>query len=404
MSTVAVVSNAPSPDTDLPSRRGLLAAGGAGLALLLFGCGDDGDSNDSGDSDFEGSVIVVGAGPAGMTAAYHLVRAGVDVRILEAQASYGGRIRHDRSFADFPISLGAEWLHVEPGVLDELVGDEGTVTTELRAYDPMDLAAYYDGDLTYAEIGAYGDRKFVDSSWLDVFETYILPTIEPSITYDTPIVRVDTSGQTAVLTDADGGVHEADRVVVTVPLKLLQLGQVEFVPPLPAERREAIEAANIWSGIKVFVEFTESFWPTFVEGPDAATSDGQRAYYDASYGQRTGEAIVGLFAVGAQADSYLALDDEALIQRILDELDEVFGDAIASSTYVKHLIQRWNDEPYARAAYLADVADSATSTTLAGPVGDTLFFAGDAYTSFDDWSSVHTAIRSAIEAVEDLLA
>ncbi|MEM7285070.1 MAG: NAD(P)/FAD-dependent oxidoreductase [Actinomycetota bacterium] len=384
-----------------PSRRSFLATGGAGLAMLLLGCGDE---FDSAAADFDRSVIVVGAGPAGMTAAYHLARAGVDVRVVEAQASYGGRIRHDRDFADFPISLGAEWLHVEPDVLDELVGGDVEVTTELRRYDPTDLAGYYDGELQLFEMGDFADRKFIDSSWLDTFETYVLPTIESVITFNTPIAKVDTSGEGVVLTDAAGDTHEADRVIVTVPLKLLQLGEIEFVPPLPEDRRRAIESADIWSGIKVFVEFTETFWPAFLEGSDGETLDGQRAYYDASYGQRTGESIIGLFAVGAQADSYLSLDDEALIQRVLDELDVVFGDEVASATYVKHLIQRWNDEPFARAAYLADVASSSTSTTLSGPVGDTLYFAGDAYTSFDDWSSVHTAIRSAIEAVTDMVA
>ena len=37
-------------------------------------------------------VIVVGAGAAGLTAAYHLGRAGVEVTILEAAPIWGGRI------------------------------------------------------------------------------------------------------------------------------------------------------------------------------------------------------------------------------------------------------------------------------------------------------------------------
>ena len=384
-----------------PSRRHFLAGGAATAALLLFGCGDD---DDSGLSTSDETVLIVGAGPAGMTAAYHLVRAGADVRVLEAQPTHGGRTRHDLSFADFPIPLGAEWLHVEPDVIDELVDDPGTtVDIELRNYDPSAPYGYYDGSLVLDEVGEFVDRKFIDSSWLDLFETHIVPTIESTITYETPVSRVDTTGPGVVLTTVDGSEYEADRAIVTVPLKLLQLGEIEFVPPLPADRQDAIAEATIWSGIKVFVEFTETFWPTFLEGPDSATDAGQRLYYDASYGQDSDQAIIGLFAVGAQADSYLALGDDALIDRILDELDTVFGDSVASATYVDHVIQRWNEEPYARAAYLEDDAPTRITRTLAPPIGDTLFFAGDAYTSFDDWSSVHTAIRSAIEAVDAIV-
>jgi len=66
------------------------------------------------------------------------------------------------------------------------------------------------------------------------------------------------------------------------------------------------------------------------------------------------------------------------------------------------LVQNWNDEPFARAAYLADNAPSWISTRLSKSVDNKLFFAGDAYTRFDDWGSVHCAVRSAADAVEDL--
>src|SRR5215813_8057127 len=51
-------------------------------------------------------VIVVGAGLAGLSAAYVLTRAGADVRVLEAQSRAGGRVL---TFRDpFPDGLYAE--------------------------------------------------------------------------------------------------------------------------------------------------------------------------------------------------------------------------------------------------------------------------------------------------------
>lgn len=59
------------------------------------------------------SVIIVGAGTAGITAGRELVRAGREVVILEAKDRIGGRVYTDYDFAEYPIELGAEFLHGE---------------------------------------------------------------------------------------------------------------------------------------------------------------------------------------------------------------------------------------------------------------------------------------------------
>src|ERR1051325_11560400 len=56
-------------------------------------------------------VIVVGAGLAGLTAAYELSRAGHDVTILEARNRAGGRVFTVREFADGLVAEGgAEFI------------------------------------------------------------------------------------------------------------------------------------------------------------------------------------------------------------------------------------------------------------------------------------------------------
>ena len=63
---------------------------------------------------YDGSVVVIGAGAAGLYAADILKTKGVNVRVLEASDRIGGRIRSIRLFddapvkTDFPIELGAE--------------------------------------------------------------------------------------------------------------------------------------------------------------------------------------------------------------------------------------------------------------------------------------------------------
>ncbi len=56
-------------------------------------------------------VIVIGAGIAGLSAAYHLDQAGIETIVLEARNRVGGRVWTDRSFADIPVEFGAELIH-----------------------------------------------------------------------------------------------------------------------------------------------------------------------------------------------------------------------------------------------------------------------------------------------------
>lgn len=56
-------------------------------------------------------AIVIGAGIAGLSAAYHLKQAGVNTLVLEARERIGGRVWTNREFADIPVEFGAELIH-----------------------------------------------------------------------------------------------------------------------------------------------------------------------------------------------------------------------------------------------------------------------------------------------------
>ena len=194
----------------------------------------------------------------------------------------------------------------------------------------------------------------------------------------------------------------ADRVIVSIPVKILQNGAVDFIPALPEEKVNAINNVTVWDGCKAFIEFSEKFYPTFVAFDIQPASAGQKLYYDAAYGQNTNQNVLGLFAVGTGTLPYVELSDTDLIAYMLEELDGIFNGK-ASETYVKHLFQNWNEEPFANGAYVYDDENWQRLRSLGKSVDDKLFFAGDAYTTGNDWSSVHAAARSAIRAVEELV-
>ena len=374
---------------------------------ILQGCSND-DEAPIIAGNFEGTVLIIGAGAAGMATAYLLEQQGISYQILEADTWYGGRFRTNNSFTDFPIPLGAEWLHVSANELPAIVNDETVnIDTTLLPYSESDTSGYYsNGNLTITEVGSAvnddEDQKFIGSSWFDFFEDYIVPSIQNKMRFNTKITSIDYSGEKVMATDSEGQQYEADKLVVTVPLKLLQLGEVQFTPELPNNKQNAIADANIWSGMKVFLKFSEHFYPTFLYFDDSETREGQRLYYDAAYGQNSADNVLGLFSVGRQAEVYQQYSGDALKDYILAELDEIF-DGKASETFQDILAQNWNEQPYAKAAYLEDNASSSISRRMAPSVNDKLYFAGCSYTQFDDWSSVHTAARSARDAVRELI-
>jgi len=389
------------------SRRDFLAVAGIlGVGGLATACGDviaDVNGTDGSPPRAGERVIIVGAGAAGMATAHLLAQRGVDFQILEAASTHGGRIKRTNDFVDFPIPLGGEWLHVEEATLARIVNDDTvTVTQSMVAYDPdAPAGAVIDGSVVYERAGFWPDLKFVGATWLDFFDAYIVPGIADRMVFDTPITRIEHSGDEVVLTDTGGAVWTADRIVFTAPMKVLQDGDIEFEPGLPPGHTDALARADIWTGMKVFVEFSEQFWPVWLDAkPDRG---GQHLWYDASYGQHPDSArVLGLFTVGAMSAPYQAVDPgDELRDLVLAELDPLF-DGIPSRTYVKHISQNWADEPFVRAAYLADTADSDISQDLGQNIGPRVFMAGCSYTREYDWSSVDTAVRSARDCVDEM--
>ncbi len=352
---------------------------GIGLPLqsAVLSCGKDNGPNIT----FSGKVIIIGAGAGGLSAGYFLQQQGVDFEIIEASSMYGGRMKVDTNFANFPIPLGAEWLETNSNIFSEIVND-ASIAVEVETVPDAP------------------DRKFVNSSWFNFFDEYIVPSIASKIRYNTPVESIDYSGD-QVLVNTPNEQWSADKVIVSVPLKILQDGDLSFIPSLPQAKQDAINEPTIWEGFKAFFEFSNKFYSGEYVYNINPSSDGQKIYYDAALGQNTTKNIMGLFVVGKPALDYIALSGDALRDFMLSEIDGIYANQ-ATPNYIKHLTQDWNNEPYIKSGYMTDYADWRTVRTLGESVANKVYFAGGAYTDGEDWVSVHTAAQSAKRAVEAL--
>jgi len=117
---------------------------------------------------FEGNVVVIGAGAAGLYAADILNAKGIKVTILEAGNQFGGRVRSLRnqpdlvniSAADFPVELGAEVIYGTDSIWGTSLKNFAVATSELAGsadqYIMDNLAKPYeewsvDGDFLNAQ-------------------------------------------------------------------------------------------------------------------------------------------------------------------------------------------------------------------------------------------------------------
>jgi monoamine oxidase len=345
---------------------------------LLSSCGKE----DLFEVNFKGKVLIIGAGAGGLSSGYILHQLGIDFEILEASNTFGGRMKIAPNFTDFQIPLGAEWLETETSIFEEIVND-ASVTININTYPDNP------------------DRKFINSSWFNFYEEYILPSIASKINYQTIVENIDYSGNQVVVNTSIGQ-YTADKIIVSVPLKILQDGDIGFTPSLPQEKASIINSTLIWDGFKAFFEFNEKFYPDEFDFNISPDTDGQKLFYNAALGQNTNKHILGLFVVGKPALDYLPLSNQALRDYILNELDALFGNQ-ATSNYVQHISQNWQNEPFIKGGYMSDYADWRSVKKLSSSVDGKVYFAGGEYTDGEDWVSVHTAAQSAQTAVRELV-
>ena len=175
-------------------------------------------------------ILIVGAGAAGITAGHALSEKGIDFEILEASSVHGGRVKKNADFADFPIDLGAEWVHraikAKAPTTQALLSGQSP-DFKIFSYRPKAVLQYKNGKLRSNGwmkllFAIVNDGKFVDSTWFDFIDQLVTPEIKKKIHYSSPAIKVQHSSKEIVVTSASGEQFRADKVLITVPIKMLQ--------------------------------------------------------------------------------------------------------------------------------------------------------------------------------------
>lgn len=343
-----------------------------------------------------------------MSAGYLLKKYGIEFKILEAAAVYGGRLKKTENFTNFPIDLGAEWIHVNPRILGEIANKSiDQKEFETIDYNPQTIKAWKNGKLkshNYIK-NFYSEWKFKRSTWFDFFEQNIVPEISDGIVLNKPVVEINYKADTVIAKTADNESYEADKILVTVPIKMLQNDQIAFQPELPQEKREAIGKVFMGDGIKIFIEFDEKFYPDILSYGNIfkALTEENKFVYDAAFKKDSDKNILGLFAINEKASAYTKLNEEEIILKFLSELDEIF-EGKATTHYKKHIIQNWSKEPYIKGAYSYSFDGNKNDIVniISEPLMDKIYFAGEAL-SKENQAMVQGACESAYSMIARMI-
>ena len=357
--------------------------------------------------DYKCKVVIIGAGSAGLAAANILEKNNISYVVLEATSRYGGRLKKDTTLADFPIDMGAEWIHSNRAVL-ELLGRPDRKQDELISYQ-LDESVIWDGQqlkpLSKSFMKAYynfmPESKFKRSTWYDFFDQNIAQTVKHNIIYNAAVSSIDYSGEKVVIRDRNGIDYECDKVLVTVPMGVLQSQMIAFNPAMDVKKVEALQSISFPKGFKVALKFSEKFYPDVI---NLKGIGGENVYYDIAFKKEANSHILGYLCLGEQAKIYDALGSEkAIINKLLEQLDTMY-DGKASELYTgEYRFENWGKHEYSQGTWTQAYQEKkSTLKTLAEPLDSKVYFAGEIFDPYQQMG-VPGAILSGFHSMDKML-
>jgi len=358
---------------------------------------------------YQGKVIIVGAGASGLAAAKVLEQNNIDYLILEATDRYGGRLKKDTTLADFPIDIGAEWIHSNPRVLNIIKGKTGDQIDEDFVPYKLESAAIWNGKKLKPVSGAIRnflynfmpESKFKSSTWYDFVNENIAKDVTHNIVYNSAVKSIDYLSEKVVVKTSNGKTYEADKVLVTVSIGVLKSNDINFIPELSPDKKKAIQSITFEPGFKAALKFSEKFYPDAI---NCKVKNGEKVFYDIAFKKNAKTNILGFLCKGDETEKYYSLKSEQeIINQLLKELDDMY-DGKASQTYMnEYLLENWGQYQFTQGTWTQAFQEKkSTLKVLNQPLDNKIYFAGEINDTYKQMG-VPGAILSGYYAADKLL-
>jgi len=420
-------------------------------------------------------VIVIGAGAAGLMAAWEIVRTGRTVAVLEARDRVGGRTHTitDPAF-DMPVELGAEFIHgkLEPtltlldkaGIKYYPVGGEswqnkdgklqeqddmiedfsalekkfGEIKEDISVADFIDrhlqdpgfdelrftlrnyVEGYYAADAgrasTYAlqqELTEGEDEQYrIEGGYVKLFDYITGECTRHGVAFffSHPVEEVTWSSGTVEIRTAND-IFKASKLMITVPMGVLQQEKIRFTPALP-DQLEAARRLGFGPVVKTILQFDEPFWE---RKEYTQQQDLRKAGFIFSqalvptwwtYRPKRSAMLTG-WSAGPHARDLSGRTNIEIRDAAIDSLGRIFSIGEAELRYRLRgwHVANWLDDPYSCGAYSYEVVGGAEAKkVLKQAVEDTLFFAGEGLYEGPEIGTVNAGFVTGRDAAYNLIA
>ncbi|GFY90131.1 LSD1-like 1 [Actinidia rufa] len=395
------------------------------------------------------SVIIIGAGIAGLVAARQLIFLGFKVVVLEGRTRPGGRIRTKKmtggvggvvAAADLggsvltgingnPLGVLARQLEFPLHKLNRQNVSLGTALEAFRhvykvAEDPQErmLLNWHLANLEYANATLMSNLSMAFWDQDDPYEMGGDHCFIPggnerfiwALADDLPIFydrRVESIryGVDGVLVYANGQGYRGDMVLCTASLGVLKKGSIEFVPELPQRKKDAIERLGFGLLNKVAMLFPYAFWGGEIDTFGHLTEDSSMRgefFLFYSYSSVSGGPLLVALVAGEAAIKFEKMSPVEAVERVLEILRGIFNPkGVAVPNPIQAVCTRWGQDQFAYGSYsyVAIGASGDDYDILSESIGDgRVFFAGEA-TNKQYPATMHGAFLSGMREAANML-
>ena len=353
----------------------------------------------------------------GDKSALHRLFVALGIRIHPAQGKalywYDGKLRTFSELKGTP----ARRLLQDLDDIEDYTGDEISLENHIRQ------KKYYSenlDDLFQAFAGEYGTTgNFLglkslaaeENTWnagndnyymarpMQTIVEHLLQPIQGHVKLNTKIVNIHQVGHKIHISDQNGEQHQADKVILSVPLGVLKAGDIRFEPLLPEAKQKAIQTLGYDRGMKVILKFSQRWWDAdllVIEG-GAICPEYLVSHYDQ-------QPRLSGFIMGCKTDGLEKMSSQALGSRLVAELDKMFQHKKASQNLTAVFIKDWGIDPCQRGVYSFASPDSVGQREiLAQSIQDQIYFIGEACNLHGHAASIHGAMETAEQTCQEIL-
>lgn len=244
-----------------------------------------------------------------------------------------------------------------------------------------------------------GEDQIITNGYQRVVE-YLVEGVDVHL--NQKVVFIDYEDED-VLVETETGNFLADYVVCTMPLGVLQSGDVTFEPELPEWKSEAIGYMEMGTVNKVVLTFAKCFWDKELHYIGITPKEKGKYNYFLNYKKINEHPTLMTFAFGDFAKEMESHTDEQVLKEVMAHLQAIYGKDIPQPTDL--LRSQWYNDPFCYGSYTAAVKgmNDEEFELIAENIDGKLFFAGE-HTHHTFRGTVHGAYLSGKEVVREVIA